>query len=196
MEAHRSRPPSQSRSSSTELIGLWLAWWVALFILWLLLVDTVEAQELLVGAIAASVAAGLAIAVHREGYMRFRPRARWLREAPWLAWEVIADCGLLAGALWRKLIGRQQVHGVTIRVPFHHGGDGGRDGARRALVNFAVSLTPNSYVVDIDPEADSLLVHRLVAGPLDGVLRREQDRAERSLPLPIAHPDQREGPDQ
>jgi len=27
-------------------------------------------------------------------------------------------------------------------MPFHHGGDNGRDGARRALVNFAVSLHP------------------------------------------------------
>jgi len=196
MNAHRTRRPSPLRGSPTQLLGFWLAWWVGLFIVWLLLVDTVQPQELLVGALAASVAASVAIAVHRQGYIRFWPRAAWLRETPSLIWDVIVDCGLLGGALWDKLVRRRPVRGVTIRVPFHHGGDNGRDGARRALVNFAVSLTPNSYVVDIDPEADSLLVHRLVAGPLDRVLRREQDRAERSLAPPIAHPDQREGFDQ
>jgi hypothetical protein len=85
---------------------------------------------------------------------------------------------VLGSALWRKVVRRDAVEGSTVRVPFHHGGDNGRDGARRALVNFAVSLTPNSYVIDIDPEADSLLVHRLVAGPLDGLLQRQQQRAE------------------
>jgi multisubunit Na+/H+ antiporter MnhE subunit len=196
MKAHPSRRPNTSRGNPTEFFGVWLAWWVALFVVWLLLVDTVEVQEVLVGAVAASVAAGVAIAVHRRGYIRFWPRAAWLRETPSLVWEVIVDCGLLAEALWRKLVCRQPVHGVTIRVPFHHGGDNKRDGARRALVNFAVSLTPNSYVVDIDPEADSLLVHRLVAGPLDRTLRREQERARRSLSLPIADPDQEEGLEQ
>jgi multisubunit Na+/H+ antiporter MnhE subunit len=161
-----------------SLVGLWSAWWVALAVGWLLLVDTLQLDELLVGAVAAAAAATVATAVHRRGYMRFRPRAAWLLETPYLAAEIVTDCGLLAGALWRRLARRERVGGVTIRVPFHHGGDTGRDGARRALVNFAVSLTPNSYVVDMDPEGDSLLVHQLVAQPLDRVLRRERHRAE------------------
>jgi hypothetical protein len=96
--------------------------------------------------------------------------------------DVVVDTGLLGAALWRRLIRGQRVQGEMIRVPFHHGGDNGRDGARRALVNFAVSLTPNSYVVDIDPEGDSLLVHRLVDVPLDRILLREQERFTSSLP--------------
>jgi multisubunit Na+/H+ antiporter MnhE subunit len=144
---------------------------------WLLLVDTFATDELIVGSAAAAIAATVAAAVHRRGYIQFWPRAAWVTGAPSVVWDVVIDCGLLAGALWRRVIRRQPVRGVMIRVPFHHGGDNGRDGARRALVNFAVSLTPNSYVVDIDPEGDSLLVHRLVPGPLDRVLRREQQRA-------------------
>jgi len=156
-----------------NLAHIWCAWWVALAVIWLLLVDTVHADELIVGAVAAGLAASVATAVHHRGYIRFSPRLRWLLEAPSLLAAVVVDCGLLAGALWRRLVLREDVRGQMIRVPFRHGGDNGRDGARRALVNFAVSLTPNSYVVDIDPEGDSLLVHRLVPGPLDGVLRRE-----------------------
>jgi len=174
----------------THFVRLWLAWWAALFIIWLLLVDTIAWEELLVGAVAASLSATVALAVHRQGYIRFSPRAVWLRELPALVGDVIVDCGLLAGALWRRLILRQTVGGVMIRVPFHYGGDNGRDGARRALVNFAVSLTPNSYVVDIDPDADSLLVHRLVPGPLDRVLRREQARAHLIALPAIPTPDE------
>jgi len=80
-----------------------------------------------------------------------------------VCWSIVVDCGLLTTALWRRIVLRRRVEGTTFRVPFHRGGDNGRDGAQRALVNFAVSITPNSYVVDIDPEGDSLLVHRLVS---------------------------------
>jgi multisubunit Na+/H+ antiporter MnhE subunit len=169
----------------TEIVGggprhvrVWFGWWTALALVWLALVDTVRSDELIVGALAAAVAATVATAVLSRGYIRFSPRLSWLTETPYLVRDVLVDCVLLAGALWRRTVRGEPVRGVAIRVPFHHGDDSGRDGARRALVNFAVSLTPNSYVVDIDPESDSLLVHRLVPVPLDRVLRREQERAE------------------
>ena len=129
---------------------------------------------------AAALVAAAATAVHHRGYIRFRPRTAWLREAPYLFGAIAVDCVHLAWALWRRVVRREPVTGSTIRVPFHHGGDNGRDGARRALVNFAVSITPNTYVVDIDPESDSLLVHQLVPMPLDRVLRHEQERAARA----------------
>ena len=166
-----------SRADGFKPLRIWLGWWVALAAMWLLLVDTLRPDELGVGALAAAIAATVAATVHRRGYIRFSPRAVWLLEAPYVVAGVLVDCVLLFSALWRRTVRREDVRGVTIRVPFHHGGDSGLDGARRALVNFAVSLTPNSYVVDIDPEGDSLLVHRLVPVPLDRVLRREQQRA-------------------
>jgi multisubunit Na+/H+ antiporter MnhE subunit len=180
MQAHDSGP--QPSRDTTNLTALWLVWWAALAAVWLLLVDTTDPEELLVGSVAAAIAATVAVAVHRRGYIRFWPRARWGREVPYLAWDATVDCGRLAMALWRRVVRRERVRGASIRVPFHHGGDNGRDGARRALVNFAVSLTPNSYVVDIDPESDTLLVHRLVPAALDRVLRREQERAGWTYP--------------
>jgi multisubunit Na+/H+ antiporter MnhE subunit len=175
MEA-RSRP-NETRARPVHFVRVWLAWWAALVVVWLLLVDTFATDELVVGAAASAISASVATAVHRRGYIRFWPRAVWLREVPSLLWETTLDCGRLTDALWRRVVRREPVHGETFRVAFHQGGDNGRDGARRALVNFAVSFTPNSYVVDIDPEGDSLLVHRLVAAPLDAILRREQERA-------------------
>lgn len=148
-----------------------------MFVAWILLVDTIAVQELVLGAAAAGVAAAVGFAVQRRGYIRFRPRARWLLQTPRLAWNVLVDCALLGQALWRRVVRREAVEGITIRVPFDYGDEGGRDGARRALVNVSVSLTPNSFVIDIDPEAHSLLVHQLVARPLDAVLERQQARA-------------------
>jgi len=132
-------------------------------VVWLLLVDTIDPEELAAGAVAAALAATVATTVHRRGYIRFQPRLRWLRHTPALLWNVLVDCRLLGVALWQRVVLRRPVTGTTVRVPFEHGGDTGRDGARRALVNFAISLTPNSYVIDIDPEAHSLLIHQLVA---------------------------------
>ena len=157
--------------------ALWLAWWAALLVVWLLLVDTTDPQELAAGAVAAAVAATLATAVHRRGYIRFQPRARWLRHTPALLWNVLVDCALLGRALWQRTILRRPVAGTTVRVPFEYGGDSGRDGARRALVNFAISLTPNSYVIDIDPEAHSLLIHQLVADLPDRIPGLSADAA-------------------
>jgi multisubunit Na+/H+ antiporter MnhE subunit len=144
------------------LWGIWLAWWLALIAVYLLLVDTLRFDEWVVGVCAAAIAATVGTAVHSRGYIHFWPRAAWLARLPALGVEVVRDCGLLAVALWRRAILRQRVVGGTTRVPFEHGGDNSRDGARRALINFTISLTPNSYVVDIDPESDSLLIHRLV----------------------------------
>jgi multisubunit Na+/H+ antiporter MnhE subunit len=164
----------------TRLAVLWAVWWAALLVGWLLLVDTFDPEELVVGTVGAFLGATVAVAVHRRGYIRFWPRAAWLAHMPSLAWSVVVDCWLLAEALWRKVVLRQQVAGTTIRVPFHYGGDNGRDGARRALVNASVSLTPNTFVIDIDPEADSLLVHQLVPRPLDQVLERQRRLAQHS----------------
>jgi multisubunit Na+/H+ antiporter MnhE subunit len=155
----------------------WLAWWAALVGVWLLLVDTFRLDELIVGAGAAAIGATVASAVLRRGYIEFWPRARWWLEAPYVLADAIRDCAVLGGALWRRAVRGERVQGGMSRVPFEHGGQNGRDGARRALVNFGISLTPNSYVVDIDPEGNSLLVHRLVPGGLDRIMRREQERA-------------------
>ena len=178
----QARSLSSSSIGRWNLVAIWLAWWSGLAVVWLLLVDTFRPEELAVGAAAAAITATLATVAHLRGYIRFRPRAAWLLETPQIVGNVLVDCVLLAGALWHKTVRRERTQGEMIRVPFHHGDDSGRDGARRALVNFAVSLTPNSYVVDIDPEGDSLLVHRMVPVPLDRLLLREQARFLRAHP--------------
>jgi multisubunit Na+/H+ antiporter MnhE subunit len=176
MRAVRTHPRS-GEEAPLQVFVIFGAWWAAMFAAWFALVDTVATPEIVLGAVSSAVAASVAVAVHRRGYIRFQPRARWLKQTPTLAWSVVADCGVLGLALWRRVVRRETVEGRTVRIAFDHGGDNGRDGARRALVNLSVSLTPNSFVIDIDPEANSLLVHQLVARPLDAVLARQESRA-------------------
>ena len=153
-----------------------LAWWAGLFLLWLLFVDSTAPAEVVAGLVAAALAASVAESVRESGYLRFAPRARWLRYAPAVAVEIVSDCGRLTVALWRHLVRGEHAAGAFVSVPFHHGEDTSTDAARRALVNLAVTITPNTYVIDFGHE--TVLIHKLVPGPLDSVLARERRRAD------------------
>src|SRR5579875_4043146 len=95
-----------------------LGWWLALFILWLLYVDTIEPAELLVGAAASALAALAPLAIYRHGGPRFRLRLRWLTLLAHVPREVLRDSVIVLAALWRRLVRRQRVHGAFRRVPF------------------------------------------------------------------------------
>ena len=56
-----------------ELAALWAGWWLWLSALWLLVVGTLDLAEVLVGVLAAAVAAVAATSVLAPGVERFRP---------------------------------------------------------------------------------------------------------------------------
>ncbi|HZD74885.1 MAG TPA: Na+/H+ antiporter subunit E [Actinomycetota bacterium] len=140
----------------------WLAWYLPLFGLWLLFVDTLAAQELVLGAIAAAAAATAADVVRSQDLVRFRMRARWLRGLGVLPAQVMTDSWLLAVALWRQLRRPGSVRGLFRVLPFPVEGDDAAAAARRALVTGVVSLTPNTYVVGVERGEGAMLVHQLV----------------------------------
>jgi hypothetical protein len=62
--------------------------------------------------------------------------------------------------------GRRRVRGTWHAVPLRHGREGNpRDAARRALAIAAVSVSPNSVVVGVDPDRDELVFHQLSSSP-------------------------------
>ncbi len=138
--------------------------------LWLLLVESLATAELVAGAVAAALAASVAEAVREQGYMRFSPDPAWLTHVPRIAWQVLVDCWILARALVRQLVGRGRARGLLIRAPVQYGDDSSRAAARRALLNVGISITPNSYVVELDEETSTALVHQLVPGDPDPLL--------------------------
>jgi multisubunit Na+/H+ antiporter MnhE subunit len=137
----------------------WIAWYLPLVVLWLAFVNTLATGEMVLGLVAAAVAATAAELVRDQDLVRFRLRVSWLRDLYRLPGQVLADSRVLAVALWRRLTGRP-VHGGFRALPFPIDRDEALSAGRRALVTGFVSLTPNAYVVGIEDDG-ILLVHQL-----------------------------------
>jgi hypothetical protein len=137
-------------------LTVWLAWVAGLFVLWLLLVGTVQDVELVAGFVASVAGATAAEVVRSLGLLRFRVEWRWLR----LGWKplvrVVPEFFLVLAALVR---GSQ---GTFRELDFPVGGERAADAGRRAFAVVAGSLAPNRLVVDADRDGDVALVHELV----------------------------------
>jgi multisubunit Na+/H+ antiporter MnhE subunit len=145
-------------------VGFWVAWYVPLVVLWLAFVDTFAPEEMIVGLVAAAIAATAADLVRSQDLVRFRMETRWLRGLPQLPWQVLHDTWLLTVALWRHCTGRP-VRGVFRVVPFPSEADDARSAARRALVTALCSVAPNTVVVGVEGHEGEMLVHQLVPEP-------------------------------
>ncbi|HEX2372705.1 MAG TPA: Na+/H+ antiporter subunit E [Actinomycetota bacterium] len=145
-------------------VGFWIAWYVPLVLLWLAFVDTLAPAEVVVGLVAAAIAATAADLVRSQDLVRFRLEPRWLRGFSRLPWEALRDCWLLTVALWRHCAGHP-ARGVFRVVPFPSEADDARSAARRALVTVLVSVAPNTLVVGVEGSEGELLIHQLVPEP-------------------------------
>jgi multisubunit Na+/H+ antiporter MnhE subunit len=150
-------------------IRFWAAWWVVCFALWVLLTYNPVAQEFVAGAFAAAIAATAVSLVREQRIMSFGPRLKWLARAGRVPVEMIRDTVTVSGALYRKVVRREDVVGAWRAIPFSEGGDDARSAARRALFIAAISATPNALVAGIDAEENLMLVHQLVPSPPDRV---------------------------
>lgn len=137
-------------------------WWAVLFGFYLLLAAKQAVAEAVAGVAIAALGAAAATSTAGAGKLRFRARLPWLAQVARLPGRILADCGIVAVALWRRLVGRHVVSGEFRIVPFDPGGDDAESAARRALVTLGVTLAPNTYVVAVDRERGVLLLHQLV----------------------------------
>ncbi|HEU5243851.1 MAG TPA: hypothetical protein VFU33_05560 [Gaiellaceae bacterium] len=140
----------------------WLSWWLALFWLWLVLVGEWNRLEWVAAACAATIAATLAeLARARTG---FRARVPWRAGAdvPQLLGMVVVDFGIVVWALVTSLARRRVVRGRLVSRELERGA-GAADGVGpRAWTALSASYSPNAYVIDIDAEARTVLLHDLV----------------------------------
>ena len=147
-------------------LATWLAWWVVLMSLWVALDDSFATDELLAGAGAAALAALAAELIAHQAGLRLRVRAAWLPRALALPGQVVRDTGLVFAVLARTLARRSPAPAGEYReVPVRYGDDSAAGVTRRVLLTAARSLTPNGFVVSLDPERDVMVVHQLVAEP-------------------------------
>jgi multisubunit Na+/H+ antiporter MnhE subunit len=140
-----------------------LGWWIALFVVWLLLVDSLARPEVAAGPAAALLAAVAALAVRAQTGVRFRLRRGWFRQLGGVPWSVLRDSGILAVALWRRLVRGEHPRSLLRLVPIQAAGDEPEAAAWRAFATIVTSIAPNTYVIGIDRERGVALVHQLVA---------------------------------
>ena len=142
----------------------WATWaiqWLCMMALWFAFVSKVELAEGLIGAFAAAAAATGDLVIRRQGFAKFRPKARWFLAFWREPWWVLNGTAVIFWALVRRLIVRKNPESSFRLLDFDAGRAGGRAAARRALALILTTLPPNSVVIGINQDEDSMLVHQL-----------------------------------
>jgi hypothetical protein len=140
----------------------WLAWWLCLFWLWLLLVGQWNREQLVAAAIAATIAASAAeFARARTGFAAPLP-LRVLAEVPQALGMVVVDFGIVAWVLVAGIARRRIVGGELVARELPPGSWVTQGTGPRAWTMFVASFSPNAYVVDADPTERRVVLHDLV----------------------------------
>ena len=144
-------------------MGAWLAWWILLMSLWVMLDDSLATDELLAGAGAAALAALVAELASYQAATRFRMRLKWLVLALRLPGQVVGDMVMVYAALWRRLVRGEQPASAFVTEPVRFGDDTPVGVTRRVLLIGARSVAPNAFALGIDPGTETMVLHQLVA---------------------------------
>lgn len=156
-----------------RLVRSFLGWWVALTVLWWLLVFKTETAELVAGVIAGAVSAFALELVRVRGSTRFAFRPAWICCLAGVPREVLVETWWLVRVLARG----EPIEGSIRCVPYAGARDRSPEGAgRRALAKWRGSVAPNTLVIGFAEQADVALVHQLVRTPEPPPLAPEADR--------------------
>jgi hypothetical protein len=142
-------------------VAAWIAWWIGLFWLWLLLVGQWNREEVVAAAIAATIAASLAeLARVRTGFGARIPLSG-VADLPQALGAVAVDFGILVWALVVSVVRRRVVRGELYSRALTDARRA-RGTGPRAWTTIVASYSPNAFVLDIDPETRRVLLHDLV----------------------------------
>jgi multisubunit Na+/H+ antiporter MnhE subunit len=162
---HVQRPsgrPSARRHRLARRAGVWLIWWILLMSGWIMLDNSLHADELLAGAGAAALAAGIAEVAGYQAATRPRPQIEWLVPAWRLPVNLLRDTGILSAALWRRLAHGADPDSEFREIPVRYGPHSMAGLTRRALLTAGKSFAPNTFVLGLESERGVLVVHQLV----------------------------------
>jgi multisubunit Na+/H+ antiporter MnhE subunit len=141
----------------------WLTAAVFAAAFYLLLIDTTDLPELIVGGVAAALAATGSELARQQRVVGESLRLRWLGRLYRPLLRVPLDVAQLSAAAVRQLLHPRARVGEFRTVKFICSGDERRDDGRAALAIAAGSFAPNTMVVGIDHERNVMLVHQLRA---------------------------------
>jgi multisubunit Na+/H+ antiporter MnhE subunit len=139
-----------------------VGWAVALALLFMLYVGESTTADWVAAGILGAVAAVLIAPLIRSRLFSSRIRLAWLRLVPSVFVNVFVDFWVVSVHLARCVVRRQTSSGAFVARSFQGGGPGRAGSAWRAFVSVMATWSPNSYVVDIDPEHGDRLSHDLV----------------------------------
>src|SRR5947209_13329024 len=135
---------------------------------YLLLIDSVDTPELIVGAVAAALAATGFELTREEGIVREAIRLRWLARAHRPLLRVPGDIATLAVVAARQIASPQRARGEFSTAAFAARGDEPFESGRRALAEALGSFAPNTIVIGVDGDRELILAHQLRrGGPID-----------------------------
>jgi hypothetical protein len=130
---------------------------------WMLLVFNTQLAEIVLGAVAAALAATGAALVRSRGYAPFSPDLRWARALLRLPRAVLFDTWRMALLLARHFLRGAPVEGRFRIIHFACGPpDDPRDQARVAISQWLGGVSPNTYVLGIDEHHKVAVVHQLI----------------------------------
>lgn len=144
----------------TRRIGVWILWWVLLMSFWVILDDSIDADELLAGAGAAALGALLAEFATNQAASQVRIRIEWVVPALSLPWQAIRDTGLIFMALARLASGQEPRSGFR-EEPVRFGPDTAEGRTRRSLLIGGRSVAPTRFVLGLDRDRDVMVIHEL-----------------------------------
>ena len=140
-----------------------VVWWALLLGVWLLTLSALSLAELVTGVVAALPCAVLAAVGRRAVGGAWRVRSRWLRWLLPLPLTVLADsCQVLLVPMRRQP--RRGDSGRLREIRLRPEGSETVAGTQKAIATTVVSVAPGTFVVDVRPDADVLVVHSLVDG--------------------------------
>lgn len=131
-----------------------LFWWCAALGIWLLSLSAVSTSELVVATLVSLPCGALAVAGRLASRHAWKARPGWVLPVLLAPLTIVTDSVQVLSSAVTGGAGRFE------RVPVGGGtGSGPLPEGRRAAATFWLSITPGSYVVDIDPATGEALLH-------------------------------------
>lgn len=147
-------------------------WWVFFWLLWWALSAPADPWNLAFGGLVAGLAAALLEAARGADPSRFRLRSIPPRLILRLPRALLRDAWSLTRRLQASLLAGEEREGAFRTVPFEENGTDASSASDRALITFAISLLPNTFVLGIDRDEGRILVHELLPGEEDALVPR------------------------
>ncbi len=125
----------------------------------MLLVGELRGEEIAAGSLAALLAAAAVAVVRTNSRCTYEFRAAWLSPIWRALIDAIRGCAVMLAAICERPF-QTRGKGRFDGVEFNPGDELPVCKSRRALVIAAISLSPDSFVLDVDRPGHRLLLHR------------------------------------